>query len=141
MHCIDKYIVSFHLKNFSYVLCTVASAGIDEIINCIKEEITKKFPALQTLFDEDSLKVVAAEMLAAGIIPHHVANNPSFSAIINGFLSGFSFFGSVEEIEDWCNSFLNALHNVGGPFVVATNNLKKELKSSLMKKCNVKFNI
>ena len=78
MHCIDKYIVPFHQKHFSHVLCTVASAGIDEIINCIKEEITKKFPALQTLFDEDNLKGVAGEMLAAGIIPHHVAKNLPF---------------------------------------------------------------
>ena len=79
-------------------------------------------------------------MLAAGIIPHHVAKNPSSSAIIKGFRSVFSLLESVEEIEDWCNRFLNALHNVGGPFVVAANKLKKHLESSLMKKCSVKFN-
>ena len=50
VHCIDKYVVSFHLKHFSHILCIVASAGIGEIINCIKEEINKKFPALQILF-------------------------------------------------------------------------------------------
>ena len=80
-------------------------------------------------------------MLAAGIITPHVAKNPSFSAIINGFLSGFLFLESVKKIEDWCNRFLNALHNVGGPFVIATDNLKEHLKSSLMKKFSVKFNI
>ena len=80
-------------------------------------------------------------MLAAGIIPHHVAKNPSLSAIINGFLSGFIFLESMEEIEDWCNSFFNVFHNLGGPFVVAANNLKKQLKSSLMEKFGVTFNI
>ena len=80
-------------------------------------------------------------MLAAGIITIHVAKNPSFSAIINGFLSGFLFLESMKKIEDWCNRFLNALHNVGGPFVVATDNLKEHLKSSLMEKFSVKFNI
>ena len=70
-------------------------------------------------------------MLAAGIIPHHIVKDPFFSATISGFLSGFSFLESMEKIEDWCKRFLNALHNVGGPFVIAANNLKEQLKSSL----------
>ena len=86
-------------------------------------------------------------MVAAGVIPHRVVTNPSFSAIINGFLSSLPFsesveeIGSLEKIEDWCNRFLNALHNVGRPFVEAANNFKMHLKSSIMKKFSIQFNI
>ena len=69
-----------------------SASGINEIIDCIKEEINKKFPPLQALF-EDNVKAVAGEMLAAGIITHHVAKNPSFSAIICGFLLWFLILG------------------------------------------------
>ena len=87
----------------------------------------------------DNLKVVAAEMLAAGIIPDHVANtqNPSFLAVVNGFLSGFLFLDSVEEIEDKCNRFLNALHKVGGPFVEAANKLRKALFFNEEMQCKI----
>ena len=128
------------LQSFNISLSVSLDAGIDQITNCIKGEIDRKFPALKDLF-ESNLEDIAGEMLAVNLITRHVAANPAFSAIIDGFFSGFSFLESMKDVEEWCNKFFSAFYSVGGPFVVAADNLKKQIKSVLLKKFNVSFNI
>ena len=113
--------------------------GLDQVIKCIKDEINKKHPALRELFESD-LQTVAGQLLAVSLITPNIAKNPSFDAIINGFLTGFAFLDTVEQVEERCRKFLGAFDNVGGSFVVAADSVKRQINISLKEKC-VSFNI
>ena len=121
---------------FSYYI----DVPIRDIINCIKEEIIKLFPALQELFETD-LNSIAAELLAVSLLTSRVARTPSFDVIINGFLSGFLFLKTIQQVSEHCHKFFRAMYKVGGVFTLAADSLKEQLQVSLLEKFNISLDL
>ena len=119
---------------FSFI--HLALVPIRDIINCIKDELTKMYPELQQLFETD-LDSIAAELLAVSLLTGRAARTPSFDVIINAFLTGFLFLGTIEEVNEHCRKFFNAMYKVGGVFNLAANSVKKRLNISLLDKFNI----
>ena len=109
---------------------------IRDIINCIKDELTKMYPELQQLFETD-LDSIAAELLAVSLLTGRAARTPSFDVIINAFLTGFLFLETIKEVNERCRKFFNAMYKVGGDFSLAADRVKKRLNISLLKNFNI----
>ncbi len=118
---------------------------IRDIINCIKEEITKVFSKLKQLF-ESAINSIAVELLAVGLLTTDQARitpttTPSADVIINAFLTGFLFLSTVERVTEHCHKFFNAMYNVGGGFHSAADSIKETINNSLLGNLKVKLDL
>ena len=121
---------------FEVLVCIILEVPIRDIANVIEEEFNKMFPELQRLFETD-LNSIAAELLAVSLLTSRVAEHPVFHTIITGFLSGFLFLETIQQVNEHCHKFFRAMYKVGGVFSLAANSLKKRLNVSLLKDCNI----
>ena len=91
---------------------------------------------MQELFETD-LNSIAAELLAVSLLTSRVARTPSFDVIINGFLSGFLFLKTIQQVNEHCRKFFGAMYKVGGVFGLAADTIKKQINVSLIKDYNI----
>ena len=121
----------------SWVISVATDGDLDIscVVSCIKEEMSKMFAGLRTVFD-NSIEVVSAEMFSAGIIS---TSKQSSEAIITDFQSGFLFMSSLSEIQQHCSVFFGVLDKLGGPSRIAGNYLKKAIKKRVEEKFNIEI--
>ena len=89
----------------------VIQADPHQVVECIKQVLNQNYSSLGSLF-ENSIDIIASEMLQAGLISRHVAKTPTFQLLINDFTSGMVFMRRV-------------LLEMRGPFVFAAKHLKE----------------
>ena len=80
-------------------------------------------------------------MLEAQKIDHSVSRDPTFSKIIDQFLSAMNFMEEIQEIEAHCVTLLRVLQDVGGPCIRASERLRSQLIEEINNKLRIKFNI
>ena len=68
---------------------------------------------------EESIDIIASDMLQAGLISRHVSKRPKFDLLINEFTSGIMFMRKADEIINHFIKFLKVLSKMKGPFVFA----------------------
>ena len=96
------------------------------IVECIKQVFDQNYSSLGSLF-EDSIDIIASDMLQAGLISRHVAKKPTFHQLINEFTSGMMFMRKADEIINHFIKFLKVLSEMKGPFVFAAKKLKEDI--------------
>ena len=64
----------------------MTQADPHQLVECIKRVFDQNYSSLGSLF-EDSIDIIASEMLQAGLISRHVAKKPTFHLLINDFTS------------------------------------------------------
>ena len=93
----------------------VIQANTHQLVECIKRVFDQNYSSLGSLF-EDSIDIIASEMLQAGLISRHVVKKPTFHLLINDFTSGMIFMSKTDESVNHITKFLRVLL---GPFVFA----------------------
>ena len=117
-----------------------ASVDIDKIRRTLKEVLKKKFASLSRSL-KDTLPNIAAEMYSKGLISEAVKDNPTYDSMIREFEAGLQFLGSVSELENYCQLFLECLSIQGGPVVGAAKVLAKDWNDEVNKNCDIFFNL
>ena len=73
--CKCKY--NYISKLFYYIGNDLTQADPHQLVECIKRVFDQNYSSLGSLF-EDSMDIIASEMLQAGQISRHVAKKPTF---------------------------------------------------------------
>ena len=98
------------------------------------------FSELKELFESD-LNSIAGELFAVCLLTSHVAESPSYAAIIKTFHNGFSFLKTIEQVTERCRKFFGAMYKVGGDFSLAADSIKEQLNVFVSQKFNVTLDI
>lgn len=100
---------------------------VSRVVACVMD---KKFAELKKIFD-NSIEEVSAEMFAAGVISDGVKSKQSAEVIISNFHSGFVFMNTFSEAQQHCAVFFSVLEKLGGPFRIAGNSIKQDIKKAM----------
>ena len=110
-----------------------------QLVECIKLIFDQNYSSLGSLF-EDSIDIIASEMLQAGLISRHVAKKPTFHLLINDFTSGMVFMRKADKIINHITKFLRVLLEMQGPFVFAAEHLKEDIHDIINSRLGIEFN-
>ena len=72
---------------------------------------------------EGSMQMFAQKALAAALISPSVMKSKNFDSIATDFLAGLKLKDNVLDVQQYCQHFIDILHDVGGPAVVAAKRL------------------
>ena len=130
------------LKVLYYFLTgnNLTQADPHQLVECIKLVFDQNYSSLGSLF-EDSIDVIASEMLQAGLISRHVAKKPTFHLLINDFTSGMVFMRKADTIINHIIKFLRVLLEMQGPFVFAAEHLKEDIHDIINSRLGIELNI
>ena len=118
----------------------VTQADPHRIVECIKQIFDQNYSSLGSLF-EDSIDIIASDMLQAGLISRHVAKKPTFHQLINEFTSGMMFMRKADEIINHFIKFLKVLSEMKGPFVFAAKKLKEDIHDIINSRLGIELNL
>ena len=68
---------------------------------------------------EDSMQEFAGKAYAAHMISKSVMRSKDFYSITTDFLDGLNFKNSVQDIQQYCQRFIDILEDLGGPALEA----------------------
>ena len=80
-------------------------------------------------------------MLQAGFITQAVQKVASFDAIISSFINAMAFMEEVEDIKKHCIKFLIVFYDMGGPFILAGNTIKKCIQETANNQLKLQLNL
>ena len=118
----------------------LTEADPHQLVECIKRVFDQNYSSLGSLF-EDSIDVIAREMLQAGLISRHVAKKPTFHLLINDFTSGMVFMRKADKIINHIIKFLRVLLKMQGPFVFAAEQLKEDIHDIINSRLGIELNL
>ena len=118
----------------------LTEADPHQLVECIKRLFDQNYSSLGSLF-EDSIDVIAREMLQAGLISRHVAKKPTFHLLINDFTSGMVFMRKADKIINHIFKFLRVLLEMQGPFVFAAEHLKEDIHDIINSRLGIELNL
>ena len=84
-----------------------------------------------------SLKQVAADMLAHGLISEPTKDTQNFSELIRELKSGMNFIRDGQKLVERCEIFLQSLVKQGGPHIDAARYIAEEWTASIKEKLNI----
>ena len=111
-----------------------------QVVECIKRVFDQNYSSLGSLF-EDSIDIIASEMLQAGLISRYVAKYPTYHLLINDFTSGMVFMRKADKIINHVFKFLRVLLEMQGPFVFAAEQLKEDIHDIINSRLGVELNL
>ena len=123
-----------------YVFLELASDDLSQLIGIVKSILTQYEDKLGKLL-EHSMRDFADKLLAAKLIDRSVSKNPSYSCIINQIFNIMDFMEKKDELEEHCNKFFSELHNLGGPFEKASDQIKRHLIRETKKKLRIELKL
>lgn len=109
---------------------------IKEARKIIQEILTEQYSALDDLL-KASLKQVAANMLAHGLISEQTKDTLNFSDMIREFKSGMNFIRDGQKLVERCELFLDSLAKQGGPHKDAASYIAVEWTANIKEKLNI----
>ena len=118
----------------------VTQSDPHQLVECIKLVFDQNYSSLGILF-EDSIDIIASEMLQAGLISRHVAKKPTFHLLINDFTSGMVFMRKADKIINHTTKFLRVLLEMQGPFVFAAEHLKEDIHDIVNSRLGIELNL
>ena len=118
----------------------VIQADPHQVVECMKRVFDQNYSSLGSLF-EDSIDIIASEMLQAGLISRHVAKKPTFQLLINDFTSGMVFMRKADEIINHITQFLRVLLEMQGPFVFAAKHLQEDIHDIINSRLGIELNL
>ena len=97
---------------------------VKKLVKELKSVILSQYASITGL-PKKSLKAVADEMYARGIISRRVNEEPTYNAIISEFEAGLGCYTTVAEVEEHCKKFLSAQEEVGGGAAIKAKQLRE----------------
>ena len=137
------YITNCYNDKYYFIITgttNVIKADTHQLVECIKRVFDQNYSSLGSLF-EDSIDIIASEMLQAGLISRHVAKKPTFHLLINDFTSGMVFMRKIDEIVNHIIKFLRVLLEMQGPFAFAAEHLKEDIHDITNSRLGIELNL
>ena len=119
---------------------SMIQANPHKVVEYVKWVFDQNYSSLGSLF-EDSIDVIASEMLQAGVISRHVAKKPTFHLLINDFTSGMVLMRKADEIINHIIKFLRVLLEMQGPLVFAAKHLEEDIHDIIKRRLDIELNL
>lgn len=119
----------------------MTAIDVPELVSVITNTLSTNYENRLKRLLNDALDDFAGEMLEKGLISRTLARDPSYSKIMDQFISFMGLMSEQSEVEEHCTSFIRVLHCMGGPIAKAGELIKKQLIKEVQEKLKVTLSI
>ena len=117
----------------------VLASNEDKVKKVIKDVLISLNANLHPM--TTSLPSLASYLYAAHLITEEINKEPSMDKFINEFKIGLDFLSEIDEIQEYCQKFLNSFVAVRGGYANAARFLKKKWIEAIKNDVGIDFNI
>ena len=121
-------------------LSLLLEAVVNKLIPIIRVVLTKHYISLHES-SINCLQLLANKMYVAGLVSLSVQHSPSFDIIIDEFISGLSFMGSLSQTEQYCATFLSIFTKLGHTCALVGEALQHDLIEDCRAECGVELQL
>ena len=114
--------------------------SVESVTKILERVLRKNEVNLHDTF-EDHLAEIARELNQCDMITRAQMKSPSFDPIMGSIKSGMKLSDSLDDLEKYCNDFLKALTNVGGPVAKAAARIEKKWIESVKEEIGIELQL